>query len=179
MHCSYLLCLLLIRFTRKQYKAKTSWSSKLQKEGIVGFLGLHNCHTGSCSGCFQWVLGIFSISHLFLFVFLLVSQSFLSLWKLSHVFFFFATAKEVFSLDCLCLHGAYKLVKLLGFFLQSIRLLKVRERKRRCWFLLAFIHVELFILENSVKIIMQWVAFYQRGPIWQILICLGFVVGVP
>lgn len=38
-------------------------------------------------------------------------------------------------------------------------------------------HVELFILQNSVKFIMQWIAFNQRGQIWQVLIHLGFVVG--
>ncbi|XP_064340795.1 transmembrane protein 163 isoform X3 [Camelus dromedarius] len=41
------------RLTRKQHSTKTSRSPELQKEGIVGLLVLHYCHTGPGGGCLQ------------------------------------------------------------------------------------------------------------------------------
>lgn len=64
---------------------------------------------------------------------------------------FFATAEKI-SLWAACVSAECLWIsKTVGFFLQRTRLLKVGERNRRCWFLLAFMHVKLFILRSTVK----------------------------
>lgn len=115
----------------------------------------------------QWLLSVsignilnlhtsfFFFSPLFFFLYfffpciLLGSQNFSeSLWKLSHVSLRllkrFLSGLPV-SAECLWIS------KTVGFFLQRTRLLKVGEGNRRCWFLLAFMHVKLFILRSTVK----------------------------
>ena len=52
---NFLFLLVPRRLTRKQHSTKTSRSPELQKEGVVGLLVLHYCHTSPGCGRLQWV----------------------------------------------------------------------------------------------------------------------------